>query len=627
VFILPIAALSLIAISFSAAPSELLATVNHGLNFVQPSKSQSTACHRHKRCPAPHRTPTGPGSSTPTVAPTSTPTVKPTNAPTVKPTSTPTATATPTSTPTSTSSAPSDPPSTPAGAPAAVCDNASVLAGPATAPAGAVTVPAGNNASLFGDQLPANTSYYFATGTHYLGSGEFAQINPGKNDTFIGAPGAIISGVNPGSAGYHQNDFAFVGNDTSDTGVTIEYLTIENFSPPGSQGAVNTNSDDNWTITHSTITGNVPGAAMMVGSGNTIDHNCLTANGQYAFNAYQNPGDPQQSVVTGGPQNIVLSANEISYNNTCNWEKLGKFPIATPAGCAGAGQFDGCGCSGGGKFWQDQNVTVTDNYVHDNYSVGIWADTNNDGFDIEGNYFSANYDGALVYEISYNALIKGNTFVDNAWGAGAADSGFPDSAIYISESGGDSRVPNSFGYRTLAIEGNTFTDNWGGVILWENANRFCSDGYDDACTLVSPAATQAKCKSALGNSATNQATGNPDYFDMCRWKTQNVTVSGNAFRFNPASIGSACTAAKGCGFNGVFSEYGSTKPFTAWVVPVNISSHQNNVFKNNTYTGPWSFDNFALGDTLSWSQWTSGFKDDNGSNASIGTQDAGSTFN
>ena len=581
-FILPIAVLSLVAVCFSAVPHEMLATVSRGLNLTQPASDQ-------------------PGSGAP--APTA-------PAPTASATSTP-----------------APPPPAPTGAPTAVCGNAGVLSGPASAPAGAVTVPAGNNASLFGDQLPASTTYYFAAGTHYLGSGEYAQINPGRNDTFIGAPGAIISGDDPGSSGYDQNDFAFVGNGTGITGVTIEYLTIENFSPPGSQGAVNTNSDDNWTITHSTIKGNVPGAAMMVGSGNTIEHNCLTGNGQYAFNAYQNPGDPQESKVTGGPQNIVLSDNEISYNDTCNWEAFSKFPVRTPAGCAGAGQFDGCGCSGGGKFWQAQNVTVRDNYVHDNYSVGIWADTNNDGFDIGGNYFSANYAEALIYEISYNALIKGNTFTGNAWGTGAADSGFTDSAVYISESGGDSRVPNSFGYSTLAIEGNTFIDNWGGVVLWENANRFCGDGYDDACTLVSPAATQATCESALGNSAANQPAGNPDYFDMCRWKTQNVTVSGNSFRFNPASIGSACTAARSCGFNGLFSQYGSTKPYSAWVVLVNISRHQNNVFKDNTYTGPWNFDGFALGDTVSWSQWTSGFTDDNGSNASFGAQDAGSTYN
>ena len=519
-------------------------------------------------------------------------------------------------------------PASPTAPPVAVCGHAGVLSGPASAPAGAVTVPAGNNASLFGGQLPADTTYYFAAGPHYLGSGEYAQISPGSNDTFIGAPGAIISGDDPGSSGYQQNDFAFVGNDTGVTGVIIEYLTIENFSPPGDQGAVNTNSDDDWTVIRSTIRDNVPGAAMMVGSGNTIEHNCLTRNGQYAFNAYQNPGDPQESTVTGGPRDIVLSDNEISYNDTCNWEAFGRFPVKPPAGCAGAGQFDGCGCSGGGKFWQAQNVTVRNNYVHDNYSVGIWADTDNDGFSIEGNYFSANYAEALIYEISYNALIKGNTFTGNARGTGPADSGFPDSAVYISESGGDSRVTNRFGYRTLAIEGNTFTDNWGGVVLWENANRFCADGSDDACTLVAPSAASIRtCRSALGDPARNQAADDPDYFDVCRWKTQHVTVSGNAFRFNPANVGPACTVARSCGFNGLFSQYGSTRPYTGWVVPVSISDHQDNVFQDNTYTGPWHFNGFALGDTVSWSQWTSGFKDGNGSDASFGAQDADSTYN
>jgi parallel beta helix pectate lyase-like protein len=615
-FILPIAALSAVALTLSAGPPDMLATVSRGLHLTHVVPKKSRPCQpRHQRCPSPRPTHPAPGSVTPTAS------ASPTTP--GAPASTPTATPTITPTPAPTGTAPA-----PASGLAQVCGNGALLAGPSSPPAGAITVPAGNNAAVFDYQLPDNTTYYFAAGTHYLGSGTYAQISPGRNDTFIGAPGAVISGDNPGASGYTQNAFAFVGNETGVTGVTIEYLTIENFAPPGSQGAVNTNSNDNWTVAHNTIRDNVPGAAMMVGSNNTIKSNCLTGNGQYAFNAYQNPGDPQASKVTGGPQNIVVADNEIASNGTCNWEKFGNFPIKTPAGCAGAGQFDGCGCSGGGKFWQDQNVTVQGNYVHDNYSAGIWADTNNDGFSIQGNYFSANYAEALIYEISYNALIKGNTFTGNAWGTGASDSGFPDSAVYISESGGDSRVANSFGYSTLDIVGNTFTDNWGGVILWENANRFCSDGYDDACTLVAPAtATEASCKSGLGDPAKNQPGATPDYFDLCRWKTQNVTVSGNAFTLNPAHIGSACTAARGCGFNGVFSQYGSAKPYTAWVVPVNISSHQANVFKGNTYAGPWSFDGLALGDTVTWAQWTGGFKDDNGSNATFGGQDAGSTYN
>src|SRR6476646_10522026 len=155
-----------------------------------------------------------------------------------------------------------DQPGSGAPGPTAPAPTASATSTPAPPPPAAAGAPT----AVFGNQLPAGTTYYFAAGTHYLGSGEYAQINPGRNDTFIGAPGAIISGDDPGSSGYEQNDFAFVGNGTGITGVTNEYLTIENFSPPGSQGAVNTNSDDNWTITHSTIHGNVPGAAMMVGS-------------------------------------------------------------------------------------------------------------------------------------------------------------------------------------------------------------------------------------------------------------------------------------------------------------------------------------------------------------------------
>ena len=47
----------------------------------------------------------------------------------------------------------------------------------------------------------------------------------------------------------------------------------------------------------------------------------------------------------------------------------------------------------------------------------------------------------LIYEISYNAKISGNIFIRNGIGTGPKNRGFPTSAIYISESGSDSRVP------------------------------------------------------------------------------------------------------------------------------------------------------------------------------------------
>src|ERR1051326_3941528 len=79
--------------------------------------------------------------------------------------------------------------------PARVCFNHKLLDGPGKAPAHAVRVPAGNNARLFAYKLPANKTYYFAPGQHTLGSGRFAQIDPGDNDRFVGAPGAVLNGA------------------------------------------------------------------------------------------------------------------------------------------------------------------------------------------------------------------------------------------------------------------------------------------------------------------------------------------------------------------------------------------------------------------------------------------------
>ncbi len=51
-------------------------------------------------------------------------------------------------------------------------------------------------------------------------------------------------------------------------------------------------------------------------------------------------------------------------------------------------------------------AVVTDNWIHGNHSVGLWADTDNRGFDIDDNYIADNYDDGVIYEISYNAQIE-----------------------------------------------------------------------------------------------------------------------------------------------------------------------------------------------------------------------------
>jgi glycosyltransferase involved in cell wall biosynthesis len=454
--------------------------------------------------------------------------------------------------------------------PKPVCSDKALLAGPSSPPAGAVTVPAGQNSVKALQQ--GHTTYWFAPGVHTFGDGAFTQIVAGRGSTYIGAPGAIIDGRK-------VNQYAFGGYAPD---VTIRYLTVKNFGDWGDdqdQGVVNHNSATGWTIDHNTISGNA-GAGTMLGSRNVLSYNCVKDNQQYGFNAYAKSG------ISG----LVIDHNELAGNDTYNWEEHFN------------GQ--GCGCTGGGKFWDVNGAVVTANYVHGNHSVGLWADTNNRSFDIRGNYISDNYADGLIYEISYNARIVGNTFVRNALGEGPKNPGFPTSAIYISESGGDSRVPGKFS-GTLDISQNTFVNNWSGVVLWENSNRFCnspantSSGY---CTLVDPS------KITL-NSCNEQTIADPPFFDDCRWKTQNVSVSHNVFDFNPGAIGMKCTAAVDCGFQGVFSEFGSFpswSPYQGTIVEKNITLDQGNRFFANIYNGPWQFMADQQGNVVSWQTWRAG---------------------
>ena len=409
-----------------------------------------------------------------------------------------------------------------------------------------------------------------------MGTTPFAQIQPQDGDTFVGAPGAILDGQG-------HNHYAFTEHASN---VTIKYLTIQDFGigssattpsgDNGGQGVVNHNSGRGWVMKYLTVQYNA-GAGVFVGTDGTLSYSCLRDNGEYGF----------QGVGYGsgqfGATNLTIDHNEVTGNNTWNWESKN----------------GGCGCSGADKFWNVADVSLTDNYIHDNHGPGIWADTDNANFDVEGNYVSNNDDEAVIYEISYNLRLVHNTFVRNALVAGPKTGGFPDPAVYISESGGDSRVSNSYG-AAIDISGNTFTDNWGGVVLWENANRYCSSGANTStgyCTLVDPSvATISDCsKSSLIETV--------PYYNDCRWKTQNVLVKGNDFTFNPAKIGPDCTQANYCGFNGIFSEWGSWAAYVGTTVEKHITFDQNNHFVSNTYIGPWSFMVLQQGKTVSWSTW------------------------
>ncbi|MEP9381745.1 right-handed parallel beta-helix repeat-containing protein [Nocardioides sp. KR10-350] len=452
-----------------------------------------------------------------------------------------------------------------AGKPAKVCGSA-LTRGPATAPAGAVVVGTGQRLDEVVDAHPAGTTYYLTGGRHTLAAGAYRQVQPKDGDVFVGAPGAVLDGR-------QDNLYAFGGQAS---GVTIRTLTVQGFGGKldnRDEGVVNHDTAPGWRLEGVTLRRN-GGAGVMLGSHSVVRDSCLVRNGQYGFSAY----------APGGVRDVTLVHNEIAFNDTADWER----------------RIEGCGCTGGGKFWATAGAVVRDNYVHDNRGAGLWADTNDTGFLVTGNTITDNAGSGMMYETSYNARITRNTFARNALVAGPGAS-FPQPALYLSESGADPRAGRRFGSELL-VSGNLFEDNWSGVILWENADRFAgspANTSSGATTLVNPkVATEAAC-------STPATVKTKPYVDDCRWKTQHVRVTGNRFVLHRAKI-EGCTTRSLCGINGVFSQWGTYpawSPFKGDIVEDAITFKQGNRFTRNAYVGPWRFMAHELGQQVSWAQW------------------------
>jgi hypothetical protein len=386
-----------------------------------------------------------------------------------------------------------------------------------------IVVPAGDNsgAASAGDYQVTRMIVYFEPGVHELTNSMYT----GNHSYYIGgyskqAGKAVINGVNGGNGSFASKPSS--GNSVYNT---WEYLTIENFASTVNNavlGNVNSNygngQDDGDVYRYDTIGpneygyngGNAPrtgesnggGYAINVGNDTTIAYNCLTQDAQGAFNG--------SSVV-----NVSIVHNEISRNG------LGEYPDSEGPG---GSQF-GCGCSGGGKLFYSVNATVDYNYVHDNYNVGIWFDFLNSGADISYNYISSNWSAGIQYEASYNARIADNTLVGNSWpsdgpwpagvkggncntvtctqGGGiiAGSYGNPQAAIYVANSGGNPsfgpiKVPNGVTVPGCAsdcevasrysghlwITGNQLINNFGGVSVYTDTNRYPGDiDHDASC--------------------------------------------------------------------------------------------------------------------------------------------------
>ena len=512
-----------------------------------------------------------------------------------------------------------------------------------------------------------NTVYYLLPGTH-VGS-----FSANTNDAFIGGRFGSTSTILSGDYRGYPWGIDSNSSDGDQSGVSIEYLTIEEYQPPVDQSAINQDSNSGWVLQDNTIMLNVPGAGVMLGAENTLKDNCMTQNGQYGF---QSSGSWTPDRLTGGPYNLNVEGNEISYNDTCDLEGTitnsaaglhNHNPVPMQYQNSHCGSVTGDGNQGGFKLWTTNGVTIAGNYIHNNYGPGGWADTDNANTTWTGNTITDNDGQAIIEEISYNFAITDNYIANNDWIGGLANSEFPQPAIYISESGSDTQfggVPacseascsdqRSYSNRSI-ISNNELVDNGGNIFLWQDSGRYCSDGSDGPCTLVdgsfSEPFTVSRCAANWPTAAINtttyagETTGSPpeDYWDGCMWKTENVSITDNTIDFNPANIPDCNqTAWPDCGVGGIFSNYGSPpNNVVGGVIPTDITFFQHNVWSDNTYNGPSKFYAWNQGNgPISWADWTGKVSDGDycgmraggpgneggGCSGPFG-QDSGSTYN
>ena len=471
----------------------------------------------------------------------------------------------------------------PASPPVTWCETGLPVSPYETAPSGAVVIAAGDNSNepfSHSWTLQPNTTYWFAPGVHTLGDGQFDGIGVLPGDVFIGAPGATIDGQ--GINEYAFEDALTGDLNTQDDHATIEYLTIQHFTAGNGEMVVGQGGSDGWTIKYNLVQDNPAGAGVGIGSNSTVENNCLYNNGDYGYSSL------------GGATNVRFDHNDVSSND----------PTDIPGGIAGAG-----------KFWVTTNVLFTDNYVHDNQGPGFWADTDNAGFLVSGNYFANNGGPTVVFEVSYNAQVTNNTMVGNAWKEVQSNESpsFPAQAIYISESGSDSRVKSNYNAGPFLIANNVLSQNWGGIVLYQNSDRVCGFSSDAICTLINPAVyTLSSCKAHI--TASSSPSDNPDYYDNCRWKTQNVAVTHNLITFEPDSLpnvyvgGESCTTANAqgatfCGYSAIFSTYSSIAAYPGATEPLAISDQQGNSFSSNSYSGPMGYIAFNQGEQVTWARW------------------------
>lgn len=278
---------------------------------------------------------------------------------------------------------------------------------------GGVPVYPSDNIQAKVNANPAGTTFLLKAGTYSA-----QTVVPKSGDIFRGDAGAVMDGGNSAQYAF----WAGCCGPAYPNNVRIHNIVIQNYNSPDHFGAVRVADNSpsaggtDWMIDSCEIRYNAR-VGIRVGTRTQVINSYIHHNGEVGL--------------TGAGDNILVSGNEIAYNNYQD-----KFDWTWNTG-------------GGSKFVQTNGLVVRNNYSHNNEGPGFWTDLNNINTTYDNNRIQDNADAGIFHEISYAAVMSNNIISRNGlktgrwlYGAGIVVSASPDVEVY----------------------GNTLTGNYSGIV-------------------------------------------------------------------------------------------------------------------------------------------------------------------
>ncbi len=192
--------------------------------------------------------------------------------------------------------------------------------------------------------------------------------------------GAVWMFDDPASAEVRLSDAwqAFGGFETRD--VTIADMVITRYGSPAQQGVINALDTVNWVIRDVEVS-HGHGYGIRIGRNTTITGSRLIDNGQLGAggSAFDTP--------------VTITNNSIAHNGELGFQQ--NFEI------------------GGVKVTHSIGAVMANNHAYDNAAKGLWMDGLNRNATIHDNLVERSGQTGILYEISYDATIYGNTLIDN----------------------------------------------------------------------------------------------------------------------------------------------------------------------------------------------------------------------